>query len=258
MNDSNKPSEKKTLASTWKAVVGFGEKWGRARKYGHYLFVTSLFAISLSVLAILNAYFRFYTVSSYANLEGISTPYLLAGYLGMFIVLAISPVPDYIVVPVYGYLASIGLFNPVTTFFVCLVGALFPIEYVAGRLAARPLLLKGLSYIRITENNIEVAEKWIVEHGNFSIFISTFIPFFYSVASLAAGTLKMNWAAFILSSTAGFGLRYVFLLYIGYYGIYIFTASFDYAQRTLFSLLLIMSSVYAAFYLVGSIRSVRQ
>lgn len=51
--------------------------------------------------------------------------------------------------------------------------------------------------------------------------------------------------ALFLSSTTGFGLIFVFLEGVGYYSIYIFTASFDYSQRTLFSLLLILSSVYA-------------
>jgi len=239
----------------WKTILGFGgDKHGRLRKYGHYLFVISILIILLSVLALLNVYFHLTNVSSYnINQEGVSSPFLLAGYLGMFISVAILPVPDYFLVPAYGYLSLIGMINPYYTFLVCLVGAVFPIEYVCGRLAARPLLLKVLSLLRISEKNIETADKWLVEHGIFSIFISTFIPFFYNVTSLAAGTLKMNSVRFFLSSSAGFGLRFVFLEGVGYYSIYIFTASFDYSQRTLFSLLLILSSVYAALYLVRTL-----
>ena len=222
----------------------------RLHKYWHYLFVVSILIILLSVLALLNAYLHLINVSSYnINLEGVSSPFLLAGYIGMFIMIAFSPLPDYFLVPAYGYLSLIRLFNPYYTFLVCLAGAVFPIKYVCGRFAARPLLAKALSLFRISEKNIETADKWLVEHGKFSIFIATFIPFFYSVASLAAGTLKMKSVAFLLSSAAGFGLRFVFLEGVGYYSIYIFTASFDYSQRTLFSLLLISSSIYAAFYL---------
>jgi membrane protein DedA with SNARE-associated domain len=171
----------------------------------------------------------------------------------MFISIAILPVPDYFLVPAYGYLSSIGIFNPYSTFLVCLVGALFPIEYACGRLVAKPLLLKALSLFRISEENIETADRWLVEHGRFSIFISTFIPFFYTVASLAAGTLKMSVVEFLLASSAGFGLRFAFLEVVGYYSIYVFTASFDYSQRTLFSLLLILSSVYTALYLARTL-----
>ncbi len=226
---------------------------GRLHKYWHYIFVISIFIMLLSVLALLNAYYHFTNVSSYDIDQGaVSSP---ADYLGMFISMAILPIPDYVLVPVYGSLSAIGIFNPFTTFLVCLAGALFPIEYFCGRFAARSLLLKGLSLMRMSEKDIEVADKWLVEHGHFSIFISTFIPFFYSIASLAAGTLKMKAGRFFLASTAGFGLRFVFLEYVGYYGIYIFTASFDYSQRTLFSLLLILSSVYAALHLVRTLRS---
>jgi membrane protein DedA with SNARE-associated domain len=219
------------------------------QKYWHYLFVTSIFIVFLSVLVLLNAYLHFVNISSYdISKEGVSSPFLLASYLGMFISLVILPIPDYILVPAYGYLSSIGIFNPYTTFLICLAGAVFPLEYIPARFAGRPLLMKGLSYLRISEKDIEVADKWLAEHGRFSIFISTFIPYFYSVTSLAAGTLKMNVVAFLLASVAGFGLRFVFLEYIGYHSVYIFTSSFDYSQRTLFSLLLILFSFYVVVY----------
>ena len=222
----------------------------RLHKYWHYLFVVSILIILLSVLALLNAYLHLINVSSYnINLEGVSSPFLLAGYIGMFIMIAFSPLPDYFLVPAYGYLSLIGLFNPYYTFLVCLAGAVFPIEYVCGRFAARPLLAKALSLFRISEKNIETADKWLVEHGKFSIFISTFIPFFYSVVSLAAGTLRMSAVSFLLWSAVGFGVRYAFLEYVGYYSIYIFTASFDYSQRIPFALLLVLSSAYIALYL---------
>jgi membrane protein DedA with SNARE-associated domain len=247
--------ERSDSCQIWETIPGFaGDKRGRLYKYWHYAFVVSVLLILLSVLILLNAYLHLVNISSYdINQEGASSPFLLTGYLGMFISIAILPVPDYILVPAYGYLSAIGLFNPYSTFLVCLLGALFPIEYACGRLAARPLTLKVLSLFRMSEKDIETADKWLVEHGKFSIFISTFIPFFYSLASLAAGTLKMSVAWFLLSSSAGFGLRFAFLEFVGYYTIYVFTASFDYSQRTLFTLLLILSSVYAVVHLVRTL-----
>jgi membrane protein DedA with SNARE-associated domain len=211
----------------------------------------------LSALALLNAYFGFANISSYdINQEGWS-PFSLAGYLGMFISIAFLPIPDYFLLPSYGSLSSLGVFDPYTTFLVCLIAAILPIEYLPGRFAGRPLLLKGLSYFGISEKTLESAEKWLVEHGKFSIFISTFIPFFYTVTSLAAGVLKMNAVKFLLATAAGFGLRYAFLEFIGYNSIFIFTASFDYSQRALIALLLILSSLYVALYLLGNLRSSR-
>lgn len=220
-------------------------------KYWHYIFIVALLAVLLSALALANAYLHLIVISPYATKQSDnSSSLVLPGYVGMFLSLALSPVPDYFLVPAYGYLSTIGVFNPYYTFLVCLLGALLPIEYLCGRFAARPLLLKALSFMRISPDRLQTTDKWLMEHGKFSIFISTFIPFFYSVASIAAGTLKMNAAEFFLSSTAGFALRFIFLEAAGFYGIYIFTASFDYEQRDLFILLLLLSSVYVAVHLL--------
>lgn len=246
--------------STWKAILGFGgDVDGPIRKLRYYIFIVSILTLLLTVLALLNAYFNFANISSYdINQGGVSSPFLLAGYLGMFITIAFLPIPDYFLLPAYGYLSSIGVFDPYTTFLVCLAAAILPIEYVPGRFAGRPILLKGVSYFGISEKSIVSAERWLDEHGKFSIFISTFIPFFYSVTSLAAGILKMNASKFLLASAIGFGLRYAFLEFIGYQSIFIFTASFDYSQRVLIALLLILSSLYVALYLVGNLRSTRK
>ncbi|MGA2681690.1 MAG: DedA family protein [Candidatus Bathyarchaeia archaeon] len=220
-------------------------------KYWHYLFVISVLTVLLSVLALINGYFHLITISPYStSQQNVSSVTLMSGYLGMFLSITFSPVPDYFLVPAYGYLSMIGIFNPYYTFILCLLGSLVPIEYLCGRFAARPLLKKVLSFMRISEQNLEKTDNWLIEHGKFSIFISTFIPFFYSAASLAAGTLKMKLTEFFLSSTAGFALRFLFLEAVGYYGIYVFTSSFDYSQRNLFFVLLLLSSVYVAIHLV--------
>ena len=224
---------KKGIAASVKSILGFKQPLETRRlKYAHYLFVISILLTIVCVLALFNAFYHLYNASSCeAEKQGISSQYLLAGYLGMFLTILFSPIPECLLLPVYGHLSLIGIFDPVTTLIVCFAAALFPAMYLAGRFAGRPLLLKGLRVFGITEKQIEVADSWIIEHGKFSIFISTFIPFFYSVASLAAGTLKMNWVSFSLMSIAGFALRFMFLEAAGYFTIYILTATFDYSQR---------------------------
>ena len=201
MNKGNRPSQEND--SFQKQQTAFTPKKNNVKgphKYWHYLFVISVLTVLLSVLALVNAYFHLITISPYStNQHDASLTFLASGYLGMFLSITFSPVPDYFLVPAYGYLSTIGVFNPYYTFIICLVGGLFPIEYVCGRFAARPLLMKVLSFMRISEKNLEKTDKWLMEHGKFSIFISTFIPFFYSAVSLAAGTLKMNIAEFFLS-----------------------------------------------------------
>ncbi|HEY3419004.1 MAG TPA: DedA family protein [Methanomassiliicoccales archaeon] len=176
----------------------------------------------------------------------------------MFLSIAFLPIPDYILLPAFGYLSSIGLFDAYLTFLVCFIAAVLPIGYLPGRFVGRPLLLKGLAYLRISENSLDSAERRLKEHGRFSVFISTFIPFAYTVSSVAAGLLKMNVIDFMASSAAGFGIRYAILEYIGYSSIFIFTASFDYSQQAAITLVLIVSSLYALIYLMFISRSYRE
>ncbi len=251
MSESDKPPNSYRRTSTLRTLLGSREDMpGPLSKLGQYIFVVSLILMALTALALINAYFHIANITSYdIDQTGSTSPFLLAGYVGMFITIAFLPIPDYFLLPAYGYLASLGVFDPYTTFIVCLLAAILPLEYIPGRFAGRPLLLKGLKYFGISERMINSAEKWLEDHGRFSIFISTFIPFFYSVTSLAAGTLKMNAAEFLVASAVGFGVRYAFLEYIGYHSIFIFTYAFDYSNRTLLFLLLIVSALYAGFYL---------
>jgi membrane protein DedA with SNARE-associated domain len=222
-------------------------------RYWDYLFVIAILAMLFSGLALVNAHYHFVNITSFDVNQVSNWDLQFAGYLGMFLAILVLPIPDYNLVPVYGFLCSIGLFDPVITFWACLAGAVFPVEYICGRLAARPLLLKALKYFHITEKDIEAADKWLNEHGRFSIFIATFIPFFYSLASLAAGTLKMKSVPFLLSTAVGFGVRFVFLEYIGYFSIYIFSAAFDYSFRGFFAAILFASAAYVILHLSGTL-----
>ncbi|HUH99411.1 MAG TPA: VTT domain-containing protein, partial [Nitrososphaerales archaeon] len=101
---------------------------------------------------------------------------------------------------------------------------------------------------------LEEADRWVLRHGKFSVFISTFVPFFYSAVCLVAGTLRMRAVPFLLSCVLGFGLRFAFLEYAGYKSIYIFSSAFDYSQRFLFVALIVASTAYAGLYLAGVFR----
>ncbi len=136
-------------------------------KYWHYLFVSSLFVILLSALVLINGYLHFYNSASYNVSQLNYASLLLAGYFGIFLTIWIPPIPDYLLVPIYGYLCSLGSLTLWLLFLRVCLRAVIPIEYVCGRFAGRPLLLKGLSYFRITEKEFVVTDRWLVEHGHF-------------------------------------------------------------------------------------------
>ncbi|MCY0851222.1 MAG: DedA family protein [Thermoplasma acidophilum] len=228
-------------------------------KYAYYGFIFSILILFAAVIALTNAYLHYVNISSYYSYEKrILAPFSLTGYEGMFFVVAFAPLPDYLIIPFYGYLSSIGEFNVFAAFSVSVMAMLFEmgIEYAGGRLAGRAILLKALSYFKITENDLEVADKWIRDHGPFSIFVATFIPYFKNVTSIAAGTLKMNAPWFFLSNFAGFAIRFGLLIYIGYSGVFVLTPSFDYRHRLAIAILGVIALLYLTGYLINKANTI--
>ncbi|MEM0128496.1 MAG: DedA family protein [Thermoplasmatales archaeon] len=221
----------------------------RTHKYWHYGFTISILVALLALAALLNGFYHFYSVQSY-KLTDISIPFadFLAGYIGIFVSILLLPIPDYVLIPFYGYLCSIGIFNPYLTLLASVGGAVVPIEFLLGIYAGSKVLKKILSHMEISEVKLSVATNWVKQHGNFSIFLATFVPFFYSAASFSAGTLKMRFPSFMTVSTLGFLLRYVGLELIGYYGLYLFTSQYDYKYRYVFTSFLFISLIYIVVY----------
>ena len=203
-------------------------------RYSYYLLIFSIITFLLTFTGFLNGYYHFMNVASYYRYEkSVLSPLKATGYVTMFLVLCFFPVSDYVLIPFYGYLSSLGYFNVYLTLMVVVGSMMFiaEIEYFGGRFAGRAILLKALSYFRIKEKDIEVADRWLARHGPFSIFMSTFVPYFRNVTSLAAGTLEMNAGYYAISNLVGYLLRALFLLYLGYTGLDVLTPSFDYRYR---------------------------
>jgi membrane protein DedA with SNARE-associated domain len=211
--------------------------------------VFSAVTLALSAVGFLNGYFHFVNAAYYYNYERHALlPLGKTGYMTMFLVICFFPVSDYVLIPFYGYLSSLGYFNIYVTLFVIMFSLMFiaEIEYFGGRFAGRPLLVKALSYFRITEKDLDAADRWLERHGPFSIFMSTFVPYFRNVTSLAAGTLKMNSAYYFLINLAGYLLRAIVLLYLGYAGLNAMTPSFDYYNRIPLLIAAILSALIFA------------
>jgi membrane protein DedA with SNARE-associated domain len=244
-NDALQEEGGRTKWSTSSAPGSRLSFWDRTL---YLLFIVAIIIVMLCAAALLNAYFNFVDASAYDADPSSVSSYQIAGYVGMFVTILLLPIPDYFLIPIYGYLCSLGIFDPFITFVVCLAGAILPIAYLPARYAGRPLLLKGVSYFGVSLKTIEGAEGWLKDNGRFAVFISTFIPFFYLPVSLAAGLLKMSWMEFMGSSALGFGLRFALLEIIGFSGSLLFTASSDYANRFLILAVLLSTAVYVAAY----------
>lgn len=63
----------------------------------------------------------------------------------------------------------------------------------------------------VGEKKILKAEKYILKYGNLTVFIFNLFPLSSSVIAVAAGMLKYRFKGFIICSTSGLAIKYIFL-----------------------------------------------
>jgi len=116
--------------------------FGIFSKYGYYMFVSSLLIFATSMIFLLNGYFHFMNVPKQTTTFNFLLDRLdLLTYLGLFILVAFSPFPDYFIVPILGYLSYLRFFN---LYFVIIIRSLadlllMELDYLAGRFQVGPL-----------------------------------------------------------------------------------------------------------------------
>ncbi|OWP55263.1 MAG: hypothetical protein B2I17_09675 [Thermoplasmatales archaeon B_DKE] len=222
-------------------------------KYLHYGMVISLTAIVLSILLMTNIAFHFLPsdlISAHTE-KVVFGPFFVLGYTGFFILTMFSPLPDYIIIPFYGYLAALGLFNPYLLFVVSVFAMtlLMQMEFFAGKYGGRPLLLKVLKYFGVKEKQMAVAEDWIDRHGTFSVFAFTFVPYVKTAMALTSGLLKMRSLNYLIANATGFAIRFSILIYVGYNGIDILSAIMNPKYDFISITVLIVAVAYVTFYI---------
>ncbi|KOV82287.1 DedA family protein [Nocardia sp. NRRL S-836] len=116
------------------------------------------------------------------------------------------PIPSELVLPLAGFSASKGVFSlPAALFWTTLgsvAGAV--IVYFAGLLLGRDRtrrLVARIPLVRVTD--FDKTEAWFTRHGTKAVFFGRMVPLFRSFISLPAGVARMNFATFLLLTTAG-------------------------------------------------------
>jgi membrane protein DedA with SNARE-associated domain len=145
------------------------------------------------------------------------------GYGGIFIMMFLEstffPFPSEVAMIPAGYLASKGEMNLMVAILVgtfgSLTGALF--NYYLAKRYGRKGVLKFGKYFFFTEEKLQKMEKFFVDHGSFSTFISRLIPGVRQLVSLPAGLSKMPLDKFALHTTLGAGIWVTVLVLLGYF-----------------------------------------
>ena len=132
------------------------------------------------------------------------------GYLGVFIISAISSATIFFPAPGWAFVLAMAKFlDPIALGVTAGVGS--AIGEITGYISGH-----GVSKIISTNNNFKKIKEWIIKNDLLAIFVLAAVPNpLFDLAGIAAGSLGIKWWRFLIATAAGRIIRYVILAYLG-------------------------------------------
>jgi membrane protein DedA with SNARE-associated domain len=132
------------------------------------------------------------------------------------------PIPSEVIFPLVGFTAhdrGLGLENAIG---MATVGALGStagaiVIYFVSAKVGRTAIARFGRRVRISEQDIEKAERWFEKYGSIAVFTARMIPGIREIISIPAGIGHMNFAKFVGYTFAGSLLWCIILTLTGYY-----------------------------------------
>jgi len=144
------------------------------------------------------------------------------GYAGIVIMMAVEstilPFPSEAALIPAGYLASQQKMDPVAAAICGAVGSLLgaTLNYTVSMWLGRPVMERIGSYVGVTAERLDAADRYFASHGEITTFIGRLIPGIRHLISIPAGVARMNFARFALYTTLGAGMWSAVLVSLGY------------------------------------------
>lgn len=144
------------------------------------------------------------------------------GYPGILIAMVAEnlfpPIPSEIVLPLAGFEVYQGNLTFALTVLAATLGSLIGalILYAVGRYGGRPAVDRWGRVLRVSNADVDRAERWFDRWGDWVVLLSRMIPLVRSVVSIPAGILEMSLIRFIALTALGSMLWNVLLVGAGY------------------------------------------
>ena len=141
--------------------------------------------------------------------DAIETAVTEAGYAGIAIVMAIEtvfpPIPSELVLPLAGFQVARGTLGFLPALGASTLGAVLGalVLYAIARLGGRPLILRLHPLLRITERDMDRADRWFDRRAVPIVLFGRLVPGVRSLVSVPAGLSEMPLRTFIAATTAG-------------------------------------------------------
>jgi membrane protein DedA with SNARE-associated domain len=141
--------------------------------------------------------------------EAIENAVTEAGYLGIAVVMAIEtvfpPIPSELVLPLAGFHVATGTLGFLPALGASTLGAVLGalVLYAIARLGGRPLVLRLHPLLRITERDMDRADRWFDRRAVPIVLFGRLVPGIRSLVSVPAGLSEMPLWQFLAATTAG-------------------------------------------------------
>ena len=144
-------------------------------------------------------------------------------YQALFLLLLVEesgiplPVPGDGMMMFAGYRASIGRLGIVPAFAAIEAGTLIgaTILWCLGRWGGRPIIHRYGRYLHITEQRLDLAERWFVRHGRLSIVLGRLVPGLRIATSFICGVLGVPFLVYLPYVAIGSSLYVLFFMGLG-------------------------------------------
>ena len=145
-----------------------------------------------------------------------------AVFAAAFLEVIFPPIPSEVIFPLVGFIAQnrgLGLENTIGMATVGALGStvgavlIFFVSASVGRTA----IMRFGKRVRISEREIDKAERWFERYGSVAVFTARMIPGIREIISIPAGISRMNIAKFVGYTFAGSLLWCIILTLVGYY-----------------------------------------
>jgi len=144
------------------------------------------------------------------------------GYVGVFFLMVMEsmvvPIPSELVLPFAGFLISRGDFTFIYVMIASSLGSIVGslISYFMGKYGGNAFVIKYGKYVLLDVEDLKKTERWFEKRGEYTIFISRFIPVVRHLISIPAGIGKMDLKRFSVYTIVGASMWNFILTYAGY------------------------------------------
>jgi membrane protein DedA with SNARE-associated domain len=145
-----------------------------------------------------------------------------AVFAAAFLEVIFPPIPSEVIFPLVGFTAQSRALGVENAIGMAAVGALGStagaiLIYFVSLKVGRAAIVRFGTRVRVSEREIEKAEKWFEKYGSIAVFTARMVPGLREIISIPAGIAQMNFAKFVGCTFAGSFLWCIILTLTGYY-----------------------------------------